>query len=301
MRELSLDHLRTLVAIADLGSLAAAARALHLAPPTVTVHIADLEARLEGQLLVRGRGPAQPTALGERFIARARRLLADADEAVEDVRRQLAGQAGRVRVGASTGVIAHLLPAALERLAQDHPGVEVHVQVLTSQESMNRLAAGSLDLAVVAWPQPETRGVKTTALRRDPVLAFLPAHWDAPKKVSPAWLAERPLILNDASTRLYRITAEWFASAGVHCRPRIELNYNDAIRTLVAAGYGAALLPQEAREPLDDKRIVTRPLTPALWRQLGVALRENDLGGPTAFVRQALLAVGGSAVRATRA
>ena len=296
MRELSLDHLRTLVAIADLGSLAAAARALHLAPPTVTVHIADLEARLEGQLLVRGRGPAQPTALGERFIARARRLLADADDAEEDVRRQLAGQTGRVRVGASTGVIAHLLPAALERLAKDHPGVEVHVQVLTSQESMNRLAAGSLDLAVVAWPQPDMRGVRTTALRRDPVLAFLPADWDAPKKVSPAWLAERPLILNDASTRLYRITAEWFAAAGEHCRPRIELNYNDAIRTLVAAGYGAALLPQEAREPLGDKRIVTRPLTPALWRQLGVALRENDLGGPTAFVRQALLAGGGSAV-----
>ena len=46
MRELSLDHLRTLVAIADLGSLANAARALHLAAPTVTVQIAELESRL---------------------------------------------------------------------------------------------------------------------------------------------------------------------------------------------------------------------------------------------------------------
>lgn len=298
MRELSLDHLRTLVAIADLGSLAAAARALHLAPPTVSVHIAELESRLNAQLLVRGRGPAVPTALGERFIVRARRLLAEADDAEEDVRRQLAGQTGRVRVGASTGVIAHLLPAALARLAQDHPGLDVHVQVLTSQESMNRLAAGTLDLAVVAWPQPPLRGVRTTALRRDPVLAFLPADWEAPKRVSPAWLAQRPLILNDASTRLSRITAEWFAAAGEHCRPRIELNYNDAIRTLVAAGYGAALLPQEASTPLHDARIVTRPLAPPLWRQLGVALRENDLGGPTAFVRQALLADAGPAVRA---
>ena len=69
MRELSLDHLRTLVAIADLGSLANAARALHLAAPTVTVQIAELESRLGGQLLVRGRGPAQPTALGERWYA----------------------------------------------------------------------------------------------------------------------------------------------------------------------------------------------------------------------------------------
>lgn len=289
MRELNLDHLRTLVAIADLGSLANAARALHLAAPTVTVQIAELESRLGGQLLVRGRGPAQPTALGERFIVRARRLLADADDALEDVRRQIAGQTGRVRVGASTGVIAHLLPPALERLARNHPGVDVDVQVLTSNESMARLAAGSLDLAVVALPQPPVRGVHVTPLRREPVLAYLPASWKAPRRLTPQWLAERPLILNDASTRLYRLTAEWFAAAGVHCRPRIELNYNDAIRTLVAAGYGAALLPRESQQPAADSGIVVRPLTPALWRQLGLAVSEREAKGPARVVLQALL------------
>ncbi|MEJ8849040.1 LysR family transcriptional regulator [Variovorax rhizosphaerae] len=290
MRELSLDHLRTLVAIADLGSLANAARALHLAAPTVTVQIADLESRLGGQLLVRGRGgPVQATGLGERFIARARRLLADADDAVEDVRRQLAGQTGRVRVGASTGAIAHLLPPALERLARDHPGIDVNVQVLTSNDSMARLAAGSLDLAVVALPQAPVRGVHVTPLRREPVVAFLPAAWKAPRRLTPQWLAERPLIMNDASTRLYRLTAEWFSAAGVHCRPRIELNYNDAIRTLVAAGYGAALLPGESHDPARDPRIAVRPLSPALWRQLGLATSDRGASGTTSIVMAALL------------
>ena len=289
MRELSLDHLRTLVAIADLGSLANAARALHLAPPTVTVQIAELESRLGGQLLVRGRGPAQPTALGERFIARARRLLADADDAVDEVRRQLAGQTGRVRVGASTGAIAHLLPPSLERLARDHPGVDVNVQVLTSDESMAGLAAGRLDLAVVALPQAPVRGVHVTSLRREAVVAFVPAAWQAPRRLTPQWLAQRPLIMNDASTRLYRLTAEWFSAAGVHCRPRIELNYNDAIRTLVAAGYGAALLPEESHDSARDARIAVRPLSPALWRQLGVAVGERGASGPVRFVLDALL------------
>jgi DNA-binding transcriptional LysR family regulator len=240
-------------------------------------------------LLVRGRGPAQATALGERFIARARRLLADADDAVEDVRRQLAGQIGRVRVGASTGAIAHLLPPALERLARNHPGVDVNVQVLTSNDSMARLAAGSLDLAVVALPQVPVRGVHVTPLRREAVVAFLPAAWEIPKRVTAPWLAERPLIMNDASTRLYRLTAEWFSAAGVHCRPRIELNYNDAIKTLVAAGYGAALLPKEPDEPARDPRIAVRALSPVLWRQLGLAVSERGAGGPTRFVFDALL------------
>lgn len=289
MRELSLDHLRTLVAVADLGSLANAARALHMAAPTVTVQIAELESRLGGQLLVRGRGPVQATALGERFIVRARRLLADADEAVEDVRRQLAGQTGRVRVGASTGAIAQLLPPALERLARAHPGLDVQMQVLTSSDSMARLAAGSLDLAVVALPQAAQRGVRVTPLRREAVVAFVPADWKAPKRLSPQWLAERPLIMNDASTSLYRLTAEWFLAAGVHARPRIELNYNDAIRTLVAAGYGAALLPQDMHDTAHDARIAMRPLTPPLWRQLGVAVSALGASGPTRFVLEALL------------
>ena len=64
MREISLDRLRTLVAVADLGSLAAAARALHLAPPTVTLHVAELESRLGARLLVRGRGRSRPPASG---------------------------------------------------------------------------------------------------------------------------------------------------------------------------------------------------------------------------------------------
>jgi len=290
MRELNLDHLRTLVAIADLGSLANAARALHLAAPTVTVQMAELESRLGGQLLVRGRGPAQATALGERFIARARRLLADADEAVDDVRRQLAGQTGRVRVGASTGAIAHLLPPALERLALNQPGIDVEMQVLTSSDSMVRLAAGSLDLAIVALPQAPVRGIRIKALRREPVVAFLPAAWQSPRRLTPQWLAERALIMNDASTSLWRLTADWFSAAGVHCRPRIELNYNDAIRTLVAAGYGAALLPKETPQSALDPRIAVRPLSPGLWRQLGLAVSERGDGGPTRFVLDALLA-----------
>lgn len=293
MRELSLDHMRTLVAAADLGSLSAAANALHLAPPTVTVHIAELESRLGGALLLRGRGPAVPTAMGRLFIARARRLLAEADEAREEARRHSSGEQGTVRLGASTGAIAHLLPQAVERLARERPGIDVQAVVLTSQESMVRLAAGTLDLAIVALPQASTPAVRVTAWRRDPVLAFLPARWEAPRRIAPRWLADKPLILNDASTRLSRMTGEWFAAAGVHAKARMELNYNDAIKSLVAAGYGAALLPHEAHAPRPEKRIATRPLTPPLWRELGIATRAEDEGGVVARVKAALAALPG--------
>ena len=208
MRELNLDRLRTLVTIADLGSFAEAARTLHLAPPTVSLHIADLEALIGAPLLVRKRGEVRPSGAGEVLVERARRLLADADEAMDLVRRQVQGLEGRVRLGASTGAIAHLLPQALEVLGQHHPGIDVQVVVLTSQETVSRLALGKLDVGLVALPMASVRGVAVMPWRRDPVMAFVPSAWTVPRRVTPQWLAGQPLILNDDGTSLSRLTSE---------------------------------------------------------------------------------------------
>jgi DNA-binding transcriptional LysR family regulator len=288
MREISLDRLRTLVAIADLGSFAEAARVLNLAPPTVSLHIADLEARVGATLLSRTRGQVQPSVIGQTLVERARRLLADAEQALEDVQRQVLGLAGRVRVGASTGVIAQLIPHALEVLEQDHPDIDVQVAVLTSQQTLQKLSDGSLDIGLVALPQPPVKGLQLKAWRRDPVMAFLPARWDCPELISPTWLAAQPLILNDNSTRLSRLTAEWFASDGPQPVARIQLNYNDAIKSLVAAGYGATLLPHETSTPLPDSRIAMRPLNPPLWRELGIAHRSGEIERTTRHVLEVL-------------
>ncbi|MGK8891830.1 LysR family transcriptional regulator [Burkholderia gladioli] len=291
MREISLDRLRTLIAIADQGSFAAAAQSLHLAPPTVSLHVTELEARIGAPLLSRTRGRIRPSAIGELLIERARRLLAEMEATLDDVERQVQGLAGRVRLGASTGAFAHLLPQVLARLRELHPDIDVQIAVLTSRDTLAQLSAGSLDVGLVALPQAAVAGLAIEPWRRDPMLAFLPEHWNAPAQVSPAWLATRPLILNDMSTRLARQTYEWFAADGHRPQPRIELNYNEAIKSLVAAGYGATVLPHEAGAPAPDPRVAMRPLRPALWRELGIAHRADSVERATRHVLDALWAL----------
>ncbi|MCO5119559.1 MAG: LysR family transcriptional regulator [Burkholderiaceae bacterium] len=289
MRALSLDRLRTLVCIVDLGSFAAAARALHLAPPTVSLHVSQLEERLGTSLLTRDRGHVCPTRAGEMLVERARLLLHQADAMVDDVRLMVEGKRDRVRLSAATPVIANLLPGVLERIERDHPGIEVELSVCTSEESLARVGQGTIDIGIVALLQPGVPGIRVLPWRRDPVVALVPSDWDHPRRATPAWLASRPLILNDSRTRLFRLTAEWFAAAGCHPRARIEHNYNEAIKSLVASGYGATLLSYEATPALVDPRITILPLSPPLWRPLGLAHRAGAIGQPVRLVLDALV------------
>lgn len=290
MRALSLDRLRTLVCIVDLGSFAAAARALHLAPPTVSLHVSELEARLGAPLLFRDRTRVTPTSIGQTLIERARLLLNQADAMVEDARLQLQGKHGRVRISSSTPVIANLLPDVLRRIAKDHPGIEVELSVCTSEQSLARVGEGAVDIGIVALPQPETTEIRVIPWRRDPVVALIPSSWKHPLRATPAWLAGQPLILNDNRTRLSRLTTEWFAAAGRHPKARIEHNYNEAIKSLVAAGYGATLLSYEATPVRADPRITILPLRPALWRPLGIAHRAAAIERAAQLVLEVLLA-----------
>lgn len=287
MRSLNLDQLRSLVAIADLGSFAAAAQALHLAPPTVSLHISELESRLGAALMLRGKGGVQLTSAGEVLVQRGRRLLRDAEEAIEQVRRHAQGRAGKVRLGTATGVVVHLLPRVLEALAEQYPDIEVEVSVLGSAEALARLESGSLDLGLVTLPMPATAALQCYPWRSDPMMAFLPARWEAPDEVDPAWLAARPLIFNDSSTQMYRLTMAWFGQAGFSPTARIELNFTEAMKSLVVAGYGAAVLPlEQAREPyVQDahERLQLRPLRPALRRELALVHRSAGLLPPGAL------------------
>lgn len=278
MRELSLDQLKTLIAIIDLGTFSAAAKALHLSQPTISLHISELEQRIGAPLLIRGSRRVIPTAAGSTLADRGRCLLRDADLALEAVQQQITGETGRVRLGTSTGIVVHLLPQVLDTLEKNYPHIEVEVSILGSTETMARLSQGTLDIGLVATPQAPVKDIFISHWRSDPMMAFVPARWKAPKRITPAWLAEKPLIFNDATTHMYHLTMDWFAAAGYSPRGRIELNYNEAMKSLVAAGYGAALLPMEHPEKSNlHPQIQILPVMPKLMRHIGIAHRHVSM------------------------
>lgn len=281
MRNLNLDQLQTLVAIADLGTFAAAAQALHLAPPTVSLHIKDLESRLGAELVVRGRRQADLTPAGEVLVREGRQLLLASDDLMDRVRRRASGREGVVRVGVSAGVSTHLLPRMLEALAARSPGVEIRLEAVGSSASMQRLKTGSLDLAIVASPQPPLAGVRQTPWRNDPMVALLPADWDAPEFVTPDWLAQRRWASFAPATQMHGLVANWFGQAGHHPRPFLALSYPGALKSLAVASQCAALLPlEEVADQQEVTSVQIRHLEPPLMRPMAVAHRHQPPPSP---------------------
>jgi DNA-binding transcriptional LysR family regulator len=274
MRNLNLDQLQTLIAIADLGTFAAAAQALHLAPPTVSLHIKELEARMETDLVVRGRRHAGLTPAGEALVQEGRKLLSASDDLVELVRRRASGREGLVKVGVSAGVSTRLLPMMLEALTRKSPGVEVKLEAVGSADAMLRLQAGTLDIGIVASPQPAVAGIRLTPWRTDAMVALLPASWKAPRLITPQWLAGQRWASFAPATQMHGLISAWFGQAGYNPRPFLTLSYPGALKSLAAASQSAALLPLEEVE--DQKRsplVQIRQLSPKLMRPMAVAYR----------------------------
>ena len=274
MRNLNLDQLQTLVAIADLGTFAAAAQALHLAPPTVSLHIKELEARMGTLLITRGRRQAELTPAGTALVDEGRKLLAASDDLIQLVQRRAAGREGLVRLSVSAGVSTQLLPKMLELLSQQSPGVEVKLEAVGSADAMKRLRLGTLDIAIVASPQPVSVEVRLTPWRNDTMVALLPAAWKAPKRVTPEWLAHRRWASFAPATQMHGLIASWFGQAGFNPRPFLTLSYPGALKSLAAASQSAAILPwEEVEDQLHLPQVQVRPLWPELKRPMAVAHR----------------------------
>lgn len=244
---LDVRRLHLLREVARHGSLSAAARALDYSQPAVSHHIAKLEDELGTALLLReGRG-VRLTEAGETLCAHADEILGRLAVAEEEMAALSGLRAGRVRLGAFPSATATLLPPAIARLRELHPGLELSLVEEEPPEALALLRAGELDLAVVfSYPEADDDAdgdFVAVPLLDDPLVAVLPndhVHADA-GTLQLELLAEETWIAGCDRCRAHLL----HASAEAGFTPRIAFATDDyvAVQSLVAAGVGVALLP----------------------------------------------------------
>src|SRR6187401_3554458 len=146
---LDVNRLRVIDAVARHGSVTAAAKELHYSQPSVSHHLARLEAETGAQLLQRvGRG-IRLTPAGQLLADRAAEIIGRIDAADAELSAHVGLNAGRVRVAGFASGIASLVPRAASTLAREHPGLEIGLIDTHPPEALELLRAGKVEVAIV--------------------------------------------------------------------------------------------------------------------------------------------------------
>ena len=276
MVNLKLDQLHAFVTVVDRGTFSAAAQQLGLSQPAVSLQVRQLEKRLGVRLLERVGKRATPTAAGNELIEHARQIGEVVSAAVDKMSSHASGALGRVRIGTGATACIYLLPPALQNLRRQFPTLEVTVQTGNTVDILKAIEENTLDVGLVTLTAPG-RMFEVTSVRDDAFVAIFPAGCEAiPKVITPAALSRRQLILYEAGGNTRQVVDRWFAHAAITPSPVMYLGSVEAIKEIVGAGLGCAVLPGTAIRARGERiPLVVRKLTPKLQRKLAIVVRRD--------------------------
>lgn len=199
LSRIDLRHLRYFIAVAEAGSISAAAQQLHLSQPPLSVQIKELESTLGAQLMVRHRHGITLTEAGKAMLEEARSVLQHTGRAVEHVQQLGRGELGEVRIGILSSVMWSDFPKLLDKFRERFPHVRWSLVELNPNDQAEALRDHRIDVGLWHSDGAAVAGFRQQRLLRDKVMAVLPStHALARRrKVSFAQLSQLPYLTLD--------------------------------------------------------------------------------------------------------
>ena len=245
-------QLAAFCAVVERKSFSQAAERLGVTQPAVSLQVRALEKRLGAQLLDRSGRRVEPTEAGLRLYRGAQRLLALEEQLVEEVAGEGdAALAGDLRLGASTGPAAIVVPLLLCEFQRANPAVKISLSVFDTQSVVDLVADRELELGIVGAARRH-RSVRFEPFFEDEViLACPPGHAFAGRTIAVDELRAEQLIVMQEGAGVRQIVEDELRATGLRLRDldvRLELGLQESVRSAVQAGYGVAFISRSAVE-----------------------------------------------------
>ncbi len=297
---LDVTRLRVLVAVARYGSVTAAARALNYAQPSVSHHLARLEAETGTKLIQRAGRGIRLTDAGRLLAERAAEVIGRLDAAENELAAYTGLRAGRLRLAAFPSALGTIVPAAAAMLREHQPGVDLRLTEAEPPEALRMLRAGYVDVALVFRYSAEPDGLAVTG--REGETADDESGIDLAEGLREKLVLDEPVHLVTSAQAGQEPAAEltgyarhrWIAGCD-RCRanllrqcalagftPKIAFTTDDyvAVQALVAADLGVSTLPALCLRAARNPGIRTVPLPGA--RRYVFAVRYGNPPDPPA-------------------
>lgn len=268
-------HLRLVTAVTDHGTLTRAGRELNLTQSALSHALLDLERRIGAPLFHRVGKRMVPTAVGERLVVRARRVLQLLTETEEEALRIASGLEGLIRLSTECYTCYHWLPPLMQAFGQRFPNVEVRIVADATRRPFRALLEGRIDLAIVHNLSADAR-IRHASLFEDELVVLTPPDHPFARQafVTPEELVAEHLLTYRLPLRDLSIYQQVLGPAGVTPRRVTQIELTEALIEMVRAGIGVAVLAQWAVAPYVQagKLTTTRFTEKGLHRRWSAAL-----------------------------
>jgi DNA-binding transcriptional LysR family regulator len=278
---MELRHLRYFVAVAESLNFTKAAAKLHLAQPSLTRQIHNLEEEIGVRLLNRSKSHVGLTEEGRSFLVDARRILTLATESVQAVQRLSRGETGQLNIAYLSNFDFELLPETLAAFRQTFPHVALNLFDMTPAEQFHALEVRKIDLGFVGLhPPAATPELQWESITRHRTVVVLPANHPLARKRQVNLRELKTMFFVGMSEKTHPGFREWLTQT---CQPggfapRIlqDAELEPALMTFVAEGLGVTLAREHLKK-LPHPGVTFRPLAPPVKSDYCIAWnRDND-------------------------
>ena len=279
---LSLPRIRNFVAVAEERQFRRAAERVGLSQPALSAQLRELEEFLGTALLSRTTRSVHLTAEGEKFLMRARNILADLDSAVLEVRDHASLRRGRLSVASIPSVASRILPITAAAFMKRYPGIDVQIIELGAADVERCVTSGNADLGISAAYDRNSELV-FSFLMTDPFVGLVSDENPLARRrrVPLKALFKYPLITTVPGTSIRATLERACREHGQSLRVTHSVTQHQTVVAMVGAGLGVALLPQLS---LTESPGVTRltVVEPEITRDLGVVRRKGEASSAAA-------------------
>lgn len=253
----TLQQLRILKAIASEKSFTRAAEILFLSQPSLSKQIKTLESRLNISLINRENNIVSLTEAGKLFLQYSERILALCEESCRALNDLKSGDRGNLTVGASQTIGTYLMPRVLALFAQNHPQINIKVNVDSTRKIAKRVLEGDINIAVVGGnvPQELEKNLKVESFVDDELILIIPkSHPFAlrkKKKITKDDLYHLKFITLNSNSTIRKLIDNILIQNQIRTKQFnviMQLNSIEAIKTAVSLGLGAAFVSSSAIE-----------------------------------------------------
>lgn len=290
---LNFTHLAAFHAVAETGSVTAAAERLHVSQPALTREIRELEERLGVPLfdrLPRGMQPTEAGRLLDEFATQIFRLA----EAAESAVGEFAGlKRGHLAIAASRTIGVYLLPPLMDEFRNLYPGVTLDVAISNTGRVQEQLLAHEHQLGLIEGPY-DTATFDALPFGRDEIIAVAGATHPLARRrrLNAAALAESELILREAGSGTREVVEQAYAAHGLALAPTGSIGSPEAIKRLLRLGRAVSWVPKlSVADELAAGTLVALPVTDVrVTRDLNLLWHKHHTLSPSARAFRTLAA-----------